>query len=133
MTCLYCGKKLGFFSRYKDTPFCTEEHLRSHQDELERALLERLGSKAGSLQAGKIPIEAPEETIQDQAVPTPPRPNPVPAKAKTPIPEKKTPRAPAPAVEAKPAERRPEPKREKPAAQTREAASEKSTDPAPLY
>lgn len=46
MTCLYCGKKLGFFSRYKDTPFCSEEHLRIHQDELERALIERLGSKA---------------------------------------------------------------------------------------
>jgi hypothetical protein len=46
MTCLYCGKKLGFFSRYKDTPFCSEEHLRTHQDELERALMERLGSKS---------------------------------------------------------------------------------------
>ena len=46
MTCLYCGKKLGFFSRYKDTPFCSEEHLRVHQDELERALMERLGSKS---------------------------------------------------------------------------------------
>ena len=45
MTCLYCGKKLGFFSRYKDTPFCSEEHVRVHQDELERALMERLGSK----------------------------------------------------------------------------------------
>jgi hypothetical protein len=45
MTCLYCGKKLGFFSRYKDTPFCSEEHLRLHQDEMERALMERLGSK----------------------------------------------------------------------------------------
>ncbi len=46
MTCLYCGKKLGFFSRYKDTPFCSEEHLRTHQDELEQALMERLGSKS---------------------------------------------------------------------------------------
>lgn len=46
MTCLYCGKKLGFFSRFKDTPFCSEEHLRVHQDELERALMERLGSKS---------------------------------------------------------------------------------------
>jgi hypothetical protein len=48
MTCLYCGKKLGFFSRYKDTPFCSEEHLRIHQDELERALMERLGTKTAS-------------------------------------------------------------------------------------
>ncbi len=60
MTCLYCGKKLGFFSRYKDTPFCSEEHLRSHQDELEQALMERLGSKASassSVSAGApIPI-----------------------------------------------------------------------------
>ena len=46
MTCLYCGKKLGFFSRYKDTPFCSEEHVRVHQDELERALMDRLGSKS---------------------------------------------------------------------------------------
>jgi hypothetical protein len=46
MTCLHCSKKLGFFSRYKDTPFCSEEHLRAHQEELERALMERLGSKA---------------------------------------------------------------------------------------
>lgn len=45
MTCLHCNKKLGFFSRYKDTPFCSEEHLRAHQEELERALMERLGSK----------------------------------------------------------------------------------------
>ncbi|GAB4362302.1 MAG: hypothetical protein OHK0021_06370 [Bryobacter sp.] len=45
MTCLYCGKKLGFFSRYKDTPFCSEDHLRLHQDEMEKALMERLGSK----------------------------------------------------------------------------------------
>lgn len=48
MTCLYCGKKLGFFSRYKDTPFCSEEHLRTHQEELERALMERLGSKSNA-------------------------------------------------------------------------------------
>ncbi len=52
MTCLYCGKKLGFFSRYKDTPFCSDEHLRAHQDEMERALMERLGSKI-SAQAGQ--------------------------------------------------------------------------------
>lgn len=52
MTCLYCGKKLGFFSRYKDTPFCSEEHLRAHQDEMERALMERLGSKI-SAQSGQ--------------------------------------------------------------------------------
>lgn len=45
MTCLHCGKKLGFFSRFKDTPFCSEDHLRIHQEELERALIERLGSK----------------------------------------------------------------------------------------
>lgn len=60
MTCLYCGKKLGFFSRYKDTPFCSEEHLRSHQDELEHALMERLGSKASNAPAlrsgGPVPI-----------------------------------------------------------------------------
>jgi hypothetical protein len=62
MTCLYCGKKLGFFSRYKDTPFCSEEHLRSHQDEMERALMERLGSKI-SAQSGQKEMardEAPE-------------------------------------------------------------------------
>ena len=57
MTCLYCGKKLGFFSRYKDTPFCSEEHLRTHQDELERALMERLGSK----------LVAPAKSLNDLA------------------------------------------------------------------
>ncbi len=60
MTCLYCGKKLGFFSRYKDTPFCSEEHLRSHQDELEQALMERLGSKASTIAVrpgnGLVPV-----------------------------------------------------------------------------
>ena len=60
MTCLYCGKKLGFFSRYKDTPFCSEEHLRSHQDELEQALMERLGSKASTIAVkpvnGPVPV-----------------------------------------------------------------------------
>lgn len=60
MTCLYCGKKLGFFSRYKDTPFCSEEHLRAHQDEMERALMERLGSKI-SAQSGQRDL-AREET-----------------------------------------------------------------------
>jgi hypothetical protein len=63
MTCLYCGKKLGFFSRYKDTPFCSEEHLRTHQDELERALMERLGSKS----------TAPTKSLSDLAnAPAPP-------------------------------------------------------------
>lgn len=61
MTCLYCGKKLGFFSRYKDTPFCSEEHLRTHQEELERALMERLGSKS----------VAPNKSLSDLASPDP--------------------------------------------------------------
>ncbi len=68
MTCLYCGKKLGFFSRYKDTPFCSEEHLRAHQDEMERALMERLGSKI-SAHSGKKDLEAakPEAPVEDPA------------------------------------------------------------------
>ncbi len=61
MTCLYCGKKLGFFSRYKDTPFCSEEHLRTHQEELEKALMERLGSKS----------VAPNKSLSDLATPEP--------------------------------------------------------------
>lgn len=64
MTCLYCGKKLGFFSRYKDTPFCSEEHLRAHQDEMERALMERLGSKI-SAQAGQRELAREETAPQD--------------------------------------------------------------------
>jgi len=82
MTCLYCGKKLGFFSRYKDTPFCSEEHLRSHQEELEQALMERLGSKVAtspSVSAGSpIPIadrpigkKASAETDRDSRAPAP--------------------------------------------------------------
>jgi hypothetical protein len=67
MTCLYCGKKLGFFSRYKDTPFCSEEHLRAHQDEMERALMERLGSKI-SAHAGKKDLEAPKAEPERAAV-----------------------------------------------------------------
>jgi hypothetical protein len=67
MTCLYCGKKLGFFSRYKDTPFCSEEHLRAHQDEMERALMERLGSKI-SAQAGQKEM-AREEAAQPATSP----------------------------------------------------------------
>jgi hypothetical protein len=65
MTCLYCGKKLGFFTRYKDTPFCSEEHLRSHQDELERALMERLGSKA---------VAPPRDKAKNAPVPVAERP-----------------------------------------------------------
>ncbi len=64
MTCLYCGKKLGFFSRYKDTPFCSEEHLRAHQDEMERALMERLGSKI-SAQSGQRELAREEAAAQD--------------------------------------------------------------------
>jgi len=62
MTCLYCGKKLGFFTRYKDTPFCSEEHLRTHQDELERALMERLGSKAVTPSKSLSDLGAPSST-----------------------------------------------------------------------
>lgn len=65
MTCLYCGKKLGFFSRYKDTPFCSEEHLRAHQDEMERALMERLGSKI-SAQSGQREL-AREESLPPES------------------------------------------------------------------
>jgi len=88
MTCLHCGKKLGFFSRYKDTPFCSEEHLRTHQDELERALIERLGSKAvaplrslselASVGVSIKPVAAPEEAprppIAPKIAPAPPPP-----------------------------------------------------------
>lgn len=63
MTCLYCGKKLGFFSRYKDTPFCSEEHLRVHQDELERALMERLGSKS------KAPVRSLDSLVNEAPPP----------------------------------------------------------------
>jgi hypothetical protein len=68
MTCLYCGKKLGFFSRYKDTPFCSEEHLRAHQDEMERALMERLGSKI-SAQSGQRDL-AREEAFPPETKPS---------------------------------------------------------------
>jgi hypothetical protein len=108
MTCLYCGKKLGFFSRYKDTPFCSEEHLRIHQDELERALMERLGSKAKTPQKplaslAEPPASAPTSTksllgLEDavrpvQAIAPPPPPPPPPAP---------TPAAPPPPPEAAP-------------------------------
>jgi hypothetical protein len=68
MTCLYCGKKLGFFSRYKDTPFCSEEHLRAHQDEMERALMERLGSKI-SAQSGQRELAREEAPPQELKAP----------------------------------------------------------------
>jgi len=99
MTCLYCGKKLGFFSRYKDTPFCSEEHLRTHQDELERALIERLGSKA----------KAPVKSLNDLVNPPEPPPMrsllgleaatrmPAPTAAAPPAPEPPPPPPPPPA------------------------------------
>jgi hypothetical protein len=98
MTCLYCGKKLGFFSRYKDTPFCSEEHLRTHQDELERALMERLGSKAAT----------PAKSLSDLAAASaPPTKSMLGLDAAVRAPEPK----PEPKVEARP-EPKPEPKPE---------------------
>ncbi len=108
MTCLYCGKKLGFFSRYKDTPFCSEEHLRIHQDELERALMERLGSKAKTPQKplaalAEPPAPAPTPTrsllgleeavrpVQAAAPPPPPPPPPAPTPAAPPPPPEPAP------------------------------------------
>ena len=83
MTCLYCGKKLGFFSRYKDTPFCSEEHLRQHQDELEKALMERLGSKAA--QPAKPAAAKTAPALEKLAKPKPVAPAPV-AEEKAPVP-----------------------------------------------
>lgn len=108
MTCLYCGKKLGFFSRYKDTPFCSEEHLRIHQDELERALMERLGSKAKTPQKplaalATPPAPAPTPTksllgleeavrpVQTAAPPPPPHSRPAPPRAAPPPPPEPAP------------------------------------------
>lgn len=113
MTCLYCGKKLGFFSRYKDTPFCSEEHLRTHQDVLERALMERLGSKAktpakplkdlaeaeppavrsmfGLESSLRTPEPTPPPPVATPAAPPAPEPPPAPLKADPPRPS-----APAP-------------------------------------
>jgi hypothetical protein len=81
MTCLYCGKKLGFFSRYKDTPFCSEDHLREHQTELEQALIERLGgagTKGAPTAAGgrnsrdSRDSRESRDSRDNQAVPAPP-------------------------------------------------------------
>jgi hypothetical protein len=133
MTCLHCGKKLGFFSRYKDTPFCSEEHLRTHQDELEQALMERLGSKSA----------APAKSLRDLAHDSPSpiqsmvgletslraeEPKPLPRKELQPVIEFQVQEQPKPVVEAP----KPQPLPEPPPAQPVAASPKPEPPPAPL-